>query len=213
MRVLEGRLATNQPTPSERLARAFDVKGDLPNVMDPTIGLDVVYEDLTAPEYLWLKRTQSWAGSGEVVATALNFGAVHLGAPTSHEGLAVCDRVTITNITAAPGGFRVGIIGNVAPAANLNGKQRDSRMGVAGSPAFAVNPLLYVGANLTIAASQFVWIPANTSVVVEGPWIISGLRRPGATQQDSLLVETNVVNQAILASFTWTERQLLTSER
>lgn len=212
MRSLEGMLAINQPEQSERFARVFGIKGDLPNICDPLLQLGLTLDDLTAAEYWWLRRGRIFDAGSSAVATALNYGKVFLGAPQATDSLAIVERITIINQFAGQQAFRIGMVFSVASTANANQKTRDSRNGIAGRGAFVVNAALGVGNDLVNAASLVVNAPQQSTIVVEGPWIVSG-QNNGGTQLSALMVETDGLNQAIAATFTWRERQMLVEER
>lgn len=212
MRSLDGMLAINQPEQAERFARTFGIKGDLPNVCDPLLQLGITLDDLTQPEYWWLRRGRRFDSFSSNVATALNFGKVFLGSPQATDAFAVVERVTIINQLATQAAFRIGMVFAVASAANANQKPRDSRIGINGRAVFVCNAALGVGNDLTNNAAIVVNVPPTSTLFVDGPWIISG-QNNGGTQLSSLMVETDAINQPIAASFTWRERTMLVEER
>lgn len=216
-----GYLLIGQPTLSAGLARALATKGDQPQFIDGRYDLSINALDLTAFEYRWLRRINTFQAWASQAAVAGQNQSVQLGAGTIAGGVArnmltVCESVTVCNENAASQRFHVGLTTNAIGAASgpFFGYAADDRS-LDSSAAIQSNAFLATQSNAAalIAGNRaaIVTVPAGSSVVVPGPWIISG--KPAGTVTVSLVVVGGQSNIIVTAGFRWYERELLASEQ
>lgn len=195
-----GELLSQAPGYASALMRAMQVQGPLPNQLHQDIVNCITIADLTLPEYWWLSRGRRFNSGYQQAAVALQQSFISmLGFAQS---VAVVDKIIIGNPVAALGQFLIGMGSSVGAGAQTTvGNPADDRHGV--QTRFTFN----LGANaapVIPANSLLVTIPGNSSLTIEGPWILTNLQ--------NLSVINATVNQALQANFFWRERDLLQTE-
>jgi hypothetical protein len=208
MRNFGDRLVSKQAEIAERLMRALNIKGDLPDKLEPIFSLDVTTEDLTLPEFWYLRRGAYFDGGASPVATAAQYSFVSLGAPQLSPVLAVVEKVTIYNPDVVARTFNVGTTYTVTNPANAEQLPRESRDGFRRS-AFCVAARTSATAQLTGNASYLAVVPAGGQVVVDGPWMLSAAKLSPAGppgQLPQVTVQSENFNIAMRAHFVWRER-------
>lgn len=212
-----GHLLVGQPDIAGRLSRALALKGELPQFTEQDYNLGITVEDLTRPEFNWLRREARYFGGTQVGAVAAQFSQITFSTLVAGtRGLAVVEKIVLSNITGAANGFIVGmsLTGGSVIAPTLNAAPGDDRVGIApggfGPGMFGVG--FGTSAGTPIAAPTFttIQLPANESFVLEGPWVLTGA--PIGIARSILVVTSTQVNVAIAASFYWRERSLLATE-
>jgi hypothetical protein len=211
-------LSVGAPSFSERIMRAMEVKGLLPNVLRSSLGPVILAGDLTAPEFKWLSRERMYFGSTAQAASPANNQIYELiyGAPST-DTMCIVDSVRIFNreVTSQLWGIYIAsaIIGGAnSPRVGVNDGRSDGP-GNPGSattplPAFAASTLSTFQGVQAVPATSPLWeIAAGTSMEILGPWILT-LSRFGTI----LRVHSNSVNVASSVTFKWRERPMLTSE-
>lgn len=214
-----GYLLVGQPSMASAVARALATKGNQPQYLEGRFELGVVAQDLTRPEYEWLRRTTSWHGSASQAAVAAQFQAIQFGqAVAARQMLTILDEVTISNENAAAERFLYGIsrTTNGATAGPFFGFPADDRVLDAAHAAQSGSFLV----TMSNAVSPFngqpsalIAIQPGDSVVLKGPWMLTAKPGPVAGILASFAVMAATQNRICTVSFRWRERELLASEQ
>lgn len=215
----------NQLDIGSRLVRGLDAKGEIPKLTSPDYELEILTEDFTQPEYMWLRRATYWTRSARLAAPGA--GLVNVWSLTNanlaaSKVLAVVDQIWITNDTAANQLWAIGLSAQntVGAFVTLDFGPNDVRQSVtplsvqsayninAGTNAVALFPLANAG-------SFQIMVPANTCLLVPCHYILgdSITRLTGGSQ--SLFVSQgnlNVGGALEGVGFRWLERPQLQSE-
>lgn len=201
---------------AECLMRTLGLKGDLPADIERSFGLGFQVNDLSDPEFQYLRRGVLWESGGTQNAVAGEFGVMvlagRLGA-TTRQVLGIIDKCIISNIGAAIATFSVGVDwGSLATIASVNRTSypRDDRAALVATSAFATgtdsDPAQLLGSShyvMTLAIGQV--------IEIAGPWIISN--KPNAAGNPSFFaVQCGLVNNAFRAGVFWRERELHDTE-
>lgn len=206
------------PTFSERLMRALELKGLLPNVLKPSISPVIITADMTEPQYRWLSRERMYQGSMSQAAVAANNQIYELiyGAATN-DSMAIVDSVRIFNREATNQLWGIYIVGAIAGGAGSSRiSVQDGRSDGPANPGAPFTPLpAFPTATLaTLQAVQAVpgtavlyEIPPSSAIEIPGPWILT-IGRSGII----LRVHSNSVNVASSIVYRWRERAMPTSE-
>jgi hypothetical protein len=217
-----GYLLVGQPSLSSAVARALATKGDQPQYIEGRYELGVQALNLVDFEYRWLRRINTFQAWASQAAVAAQNQAIQLGAGTIAGGVArnmitVCESVIVCNENAAVQRFFIGLSTNNVGAASgpFFGYSADDRS-LDASAAIQSNAFLATqsnaGALISANRSLVVTVPANTSMIVPGPWVISGKPTTGGVTV-SLVVAGGQSNIIVTAGFRWWERELLASEQ
>lgn len=202
---MSGLLPLGNPELSELLLRALQIKGDLPQTVEALYRAQVTVDDLTAPEYRWLRRGTQWQGHAFVAAVAGQASYFELQ-PISGaaENIAVVERISIVNPNAFVMSTRLGIVTPALLAAGaVNARARDDRH-LSSQSAFKI----FAGTNAALAGAAGmidVRLAADGTTTVEGPWILTG--------NSALQVGTTAANVALTCQMFWRERLLQVTER
>lgn len=214
-------LLIGQPALAEQLARALNVKGDLPQLTEPAFNLALLTGNLTDPEYRWGGREGYYVNGTSVAGVAAQFGACILGprAGAARSAIAVVEKILIVNLTGVANNWRFGLLpaSKTAAVPTLAGAPGDDRI-IAGrsvaSSVFATGTGTAVADPRYFTQSGIIRLPADQSIVIPGPWVITG-----ATMNDGAVdtltyfgVFSDAVNTAVECTMWWRERQLLASE-
>lgn len=205
-----GYLLLGQTELAEQTMRALELKGDLPQLVDPRFQLGITVVDWTAPEYLWLKRTLSTTYR-LAIAAGVGFPSV---AQLTLSGLrpyvAAIDMIVLSNTTVAAIQYNVYLAAASTVAFNLGGSARDDRMRPNLAAALGAGGLL-AGVSNTAAAPTapaagplVLTSPANSTTVFEIPFVITGL--------SFFTVATVLNNTALEVSVVCRERPGVTTE-
>lgn len=195
-----GELLSGAPSYAAALMRAFAVQGPLPNQLHSDLVNVIKLADLTLPEYWWLQRGRRFNAGYQQAAVAGQQGFIAMLGQS--QTLAVVDKIILGNPVAALGQFLIGIgsspgagaqttIGSPADDRHNNQTRFFFNLGTNAAPVIPANSLLLT-------------VPGNSSLVVEGPWVL--------TNAHNLCVINATVNQALQANFFWRERDLLQTE-
>lgn len=212
-------LLNAQPEIAERAIRALDLKGDVPNMIDSTEQLSITVEDLTAPEYEWLRRGYRQCVAGAPAAAAGNFSGVVLGTLTPQNSvLAVIRRFRLYNFAAAAQNFRWAVIQSTAWAGftlvNSFPAVCDSRslIAAAGIPSsqfkvftgnLAVNP---------VASGCLVGLPAGGVADIKVPIILSDTTEFGTAASPAFMLFVDAANVSFHLEIEYSERLMMQSE-
>jgi hypothetical protein len=198
-----GQLLVGQPDLGEQLFRSLDLKGDLPQQLDPTFASSLTVEDLTRPEFWWLRRGRLFSSGAFIAAVAGQQSFASL-APINTPGLAIVERVYV----GSNGGPAVSLCG-LGPAVAAGTVQQvnvnDDRNGLVAQPS-----LLALTTGTSAAPTppnngiSFV-TPSAATVVLEGPWILTG--------NQNLVVLHITPNIPLTVGFKWRERAIQNNER
>lgn len=215
MQTPEGYLLLGQPTLAEQTMRALELKGDLPQLVDPRFQLGVTTDDWTSEEYLWLRRTQPIVYNFAVAANVGFPSTGQLSQPAFRPLLRI-QRIIVLNANAAlqqlqiyfaaaaGGGVAFGVgggaprddraIANAAAIASATG----SGQFTVGTGNTAVIP------TVPAVGAVNVQIPASSTAVFELPWVCTG--------KFFFTVATVAVNQSLNCYLVGYERHPLTPE-
>lgn len=197
-----GRLDQNQPDYASQVAKANGLQGTPPGHIDPTYGVGITLDDYTRPEFWWLRRGLLGLWGAIQTAVAAQTGWVGIqGAPGT---LTIVRRTIVTNPTAAAQSVFLGLT-FVTPSAGayFPCPVRDSRGGSATQCATTG------GARAAVAVTApgtplRLFVPPNSSVCVEVPFVLTGAA--------FLSAQCQTVNADFAANFEFEERTLLSSE-
>lgn len=211
-------ISIGTPSFSERMMRALELKGLLPNILRPSMVPVVNVTDLTLGEYKWLSRERMYQGTLSAAAVAANnqmyeliFGAAN------NDTMAIVDSVRIFNRETTNQLWGIYIAPAIMGGANGNRiSVQDGRSDGPGAPGAPFTPL---PAFPTCSLSQLAAIQAvpgtsalyeigpSQAVEVPGPWILT-IGRFGII----LRVHSQSVNVASSVTYRWRERLMPTSE-
>jgi hypothetical protein len=186
------------------LTRAYSLQGVVPPGLEPLLNSSVQVDDLTQPEFWWLRRGIRFSGGCNVAAVAGQFSFLEVRMPAGVPGLALIEALTIGNANAAQTQIKVALAASFSLAAFNAGVVLDDRafpqstMSQFSSGTQVANPL--PGANfiiLNLGAGASISLPLNA--------ILTG--------QQSLVVCPAAVNLALTVGFTGKERGVLNTER
>lgn len=202
---------------AETLMRSLGLKGDLPADIARMFDVGFTINDLSDPEFQYLRRAVLWESGGTQNAVAAEFGVLALGGragATTRTSLAIIEKCVITNLGAGTIPFSIGVdwasTATFASGLNRSSYPRDDRAALVSTSAFATgtdsDPAQLIG------SSHYVFnLNANESREITGPWIISN--KPNAAGLPSLfLVQCATVNNAFRAGVMWRERELHDTE-
>lgn len=222
----EGYLLLGQPELAEALMRALELKGDLPEFLLPRFSPVVQVLDLAQPEFHYLRRTNWWQGGVRTAAVAAQFSYAFLGrnavGAVRRNAIAVCEHIVLTNPNAAAGGYLIYLLANgAAPGSGSNsGIPMDDRIASAGVLNAAANYTIGSATSATdfapggsVAGPMRVQLTPATTLIVPGPWILTGQVDSAGVNPVQLVVQTNSLNVELNAAFVWRERQLSPTEQ
>lgn len=212
-------LAVRQPSQSERVMRALDIKGDLPGYLDPRFQLGLNVDDFTKAEYLYLQRRLLVGSSVSSVAVAAQFSHVGFGYQfalgTGEQRLTVLTGFWIVNTTAGALGY-IGGLANTDCSALGSGvpdplDSRFQRNGVNTRP--RVQALSGSNPTLRLSANMFWHVPAASTLFVPVDAVVTSAATGYGTSQGGIfLVAGALVNQPVSCTFLYQEREALQSE-
>jgi len=156
------------------------------------------------PEWQVLFGETPWSHGGVEPLLAANRSSIGIQQPQK-ERITVVEKVLISNDTAAPQQYKIGLVVSPTFDSSTKAAVRDGRKGV-------VTTILglrqQVAGQLTRLPGFF--IPANSSLILDLPWMLSfSVAFNGFF---TLLVESGVVAQDVLAYFWGYERALRPEE-
>lgn len=194
----------------ERLYRALDVLPFLPGEIEQKIQLGVTLEDLTAPEYWFLRRGSLLCASAIIPAPgAGNFAGMQLNGPAVAGGsLAVIEQVVIINSNAATATFQCGFGIAGGGAVDITPNKRDDRLLSPFTPGAvcAFRPQTFAAAVApSLGGSPYTTAAAGAQVTQDGPWVTVG--------NEPFVVRTGNANQSMYCSIFWRERAVQPQER
>ena len=156
------------------------------------------------PEWGVLKSETYWSHGGVVAALAANRSSLGLQQP-QRDRISVVTKVLISNDTAAAQQYKIGLVIGPTFDSSTKAAVRDTRRGV-------VTTILglrqQVAGQLTSLPGFF--IPANSTLIIDLNWMVSNSIPFGGLA--TLLVESGVVNQDVIAYFWGYERALRPEE-
>lgn len=211
----EGYLLNGQAELAEQTMRSLELKGDLPQLVDPRIQLGVQVDDWTKPEYRWTRRMGSFMRGELSGAVAAQFSYVIFGSLTvASRTLAAVDSAIISNPGAAAVQVQFGLIDSAlfAPASFTG--IRDDRMyagGVTTRAAFGTQSVQNVTALLT-TGNPAVYLAPGTSMRVPLEVVLTNKPSGTAGQLIQLAFQNSIVLSGLAVSVFWRERALLTTE-
>jgi len=213
----EGYLLLGNPGPSEQVMRALELKGDLPQHLDPRYQLGIQALDLESVPYRYLRRAIRYQVFQAAAAVAAQHGQFCFFPPPNFNNT----RPTLvwirhfTFIAAAGAGYEVGFgltaAGGGGTGAPLQGVAQDDRAypGIATS-----GSTLQVGnavASGLQPGSRFMRVPAGESLEVEVDYVLTS-RSINGIFLTGVFIEVSDLNVAASLTVEFEERPLLTSE-
>jgi hypothetical protein len=207
-----GYLVLGQPELAEQAMRSMELKGDLPQLIDPRFSLGITVADWTLPEYWWARRGRLHSISNSIALVAAQFSQAVLGVPAANPTIAVIEKLMISNPGAAALGFVFGLA-DVAPAigfAGLANGQRDTR-GYDSSSGLLQQSGNNVATLNTSNAAHSVFIQAGDTMVLDIPFVLTNKLNAAGRVPYFFLQST--LAQPLMYSVSWRERALLDSER
>jgi len=210
-----------QPELSELLMRSLFLKGDLPQYVGAPYAAVLQLADLTAPEYMHLRRWRRFVMRGSIAASPGNFTGVCLGmrdvSPNLRGMMAVIEAVWVRTVTAQA--FSFGIEGDVIAqggVATAGGTAQDDRSGLETAGAvsvYSVGTWTNAGGIVT-SGPQFTSGGTNTQLLPidpSRPFILTN-KPLNNTPRSLFWVQPTVVNVGIEVSVFWRERPMLETE-
>lgn len=195
------KLRTNNPSFAAALVRALNVKGDYPAHITPELSPSLETLSLRDPEYQILSGWRRFRSGFLQAAVAGQRGFAQLNTQQT-DTLAVIEQITLSNPVAALSQFSVGLGGAVAAGASTTIMDpADDRISIQsrcvaniGTSAAPVIPTL----------AELYSVPGNSSLVIPGPWVITGIL--------GLCIIHSVVNTVLNVNVAWKERRLTKPE-
>ena len=208
-------LLSRQPAVAERMMRALDMKGDLPENVDAKFRSTILVEDLTGAEYDFLRRTSRWLGAARTAAVAAQYGTIAFGfgAAAGERGLLAVETLFLNNENAAQIVVFVGVTASTIALTTPPTSPMDDRQYVAA----AQSGMGAFGTLVSAAAPPFadpnfkVLVAANSSVAVTLPVILTN-KDPGSASKLVLAMHTGAVNQTLSVALVWREGALVSGE-
>jgi hypothetical protein len=197
--------------------RALELKGDLPQNLDPRYQLGIQVLDLETAPYRYLRRAmryQVFQAAGAVAAQHAQFSFV----PPPNFGGSRPMLVHVRHFTFIAGatGYEVGFgltaAGGGGTGTPLQGVAQDDR---AYPGARSSGSTLLVGnavASMLSAGARFMFIPANSSVEVVVDYVLTSRDITGGIFLTSVAIEVSQLNVAASLTVEFEERPLMTSE-
>ncbi len=203
-----GYLETRDPRVWERLLRAQDLKGDIPQLLAALLSPVALLEDYSQPEYAWLRRTRRLTAASSIGAVAAQYPVVQLTNASSNRIIRV-RQLSILNMNAG-GAITVGV-GIVKTAVAVFGSLTfpmcDDRQPPTTAPGAGNMGATNLAAPMTEMLDMFrLRMPADTMVVLDVPWVLAGLNN------GYLTIHGQNQNTALGASVVYDERDQLSSE-
>lgn len=212
----------NQLDIGTRVIRALDAKGEIPKLTSSRYDLQIGAEDLTKPEFSYLRKESRFVGAQTSAAFAAETSFVWIGFPLANVPgrapvLAHVYQLTLENGSAAAMSLHYGLSSAAGDGVG-GGGPADDRQNAQGA-GFASVPMMLINANHNAAAPLGlpncgrVLLPATSSITIPVDFFLTN-KQPvaGATTRLQLYVQGNTVNSAVAATFWWTERPILSSE-
>jgi hypothetical protein len=207
-----GYLLLGQPDLSELLMRALQLKGNLPQYLEGEISPSVTLFDLTATDYLWLRRQSRWRIGATQAAVAAQFAIFAFGTNVADRSvLALLEGITFDNTTAGPLTFQYGIslagAGGVAFAgAGVFCDDRQQSTAAQYRGGVGTNAAAPLGGN-----PPSIIVPANSSVYLPLGDVLTA--RDNGVFTSVFIAQGAAVNTPLRVSLVWRERALLASEK
>lgn len=205
-------LLLNQLDIGTRLLRALDVKGENLGRISPRYDAEILAEDLTQEEFLWLRRYGRYSnGAGQAAVAAQNSVVCWGPSLAQRSMLGVLELFSVLNTTAAAIQVSFGVADPSAgaPVAVGAGRPLDDRQ----TGSTAVIPFFGVAAAATatppLAAAFQLLVSANSEQLVQLPVVLTG--NSGTGGRFHFYVQ-GPLNTALTCGFVWRERPLLPSE-
>jgi hypothetical protein len=214
-----GNLLIGQSELGEQTMRALELKGDLPQLVDPRYQLGINVDDWTLPEYRWLRRQlrcvypmDSIAGAGtNVIQWRLPSGGPR--------ALVVLERMLLTNSTAAVHDYQfyfttTSVASFVSGAMAVDDRQKAVIANPIGN-GMLICGLINTGAPPTGpgAGTCIVSIPASTTIEIKLDWILTQGLDAGNSLPYIFTVAGTVAALPMRAVLFTRERALLDAER
>jgi hypothetical protein len=211
-----GFLRSNAPSYSEQLLRVLDMKGDIPGEVAARLSASYQLDDLRRPEFAWLRRARRFAQGQTIAAVAGQFGVMEFylntAAPVGSM-IAITDHLCISNqsggvatlscalrefpLLGAFAATEFGILDD-RQAAFTAGAPVDYR------PAFNLQSTNNVSSGGALTGQSYsVTLPAATSIILPLAYVVTG----------KAVLRVAAFNVAFGLNISWTERELLESER
>lgn len=201
------KLQAYQPDYGGLLSRSIgaqqDISGNVLGALSPILQVD----DLTLPEYRWLRRMQTFSTFGTVAALAGNVSGVQFFRRTTQgRAIAVVHNIIITNLNAAAASFQLGITFGVPNLGTLTVARMDDRQPALVAPGgiSQFEAQTFQAAVAPAVFGPFVRLQPSTSMVLPNVFMVGA----GA----SLLMMTGAANLQFACSFDWRERSLIAQE-
>lgn len=200
-------LETNQQDYATLMNRALQLQRNPPGVLDPRVQAGLTIDDLTRPEFQWLRRTNLYEAAGGRLAVVAQRAYMQLvPAPGM---LTVVSEVKIYNANAFTQILNVGMALGNAPLSGIPTSILDDRIpafqsAAAVSSGSTAAPIAPTGQLVVLVTQQSITIPCN--------YVLTGNKGPAAPPFRCVSVVDTAVNTQINVGFTWSERFLLPSE-
>jgi hypothetical protein len=201
---------------AEQIMRAFGLKGDLPREIVPQYQLGFQMANMEGDEFAWLKRSILWetgGTQGAVVGQVPIAAFLTRVAAQSRSVMAVLDRVIVDNLNAAVLVLDFGLTVNgtsIADPTRSAFPRDDRNMGGGATSAYGL-AFGTAAADPLGSGHSLIDIPANSSIELRGPWILTNLTT--AAFRSAWVISGSIANQAMRVSAYWRERELHDSEQ
>lgn len=209
-----GRLLIGQPDYNEQAGRLLEVKGELPDTLEPSYQLGFQADDFTRMEYRWLRRMTTWQLGLTQSAVVGEFSIFAFIPSVLSRQLIVLERIIFTNpngsgmavafgITAAGfGGFAIATPGHMCDDRQFAAASSGAQAGVGSN---VVNPISGAGLNF----SQVI-VPAGGAVELREELVLTNVP---STLTAGFIAAVTQTNLTLVTSIRWRERALLGTER
>jgi len=213
MQTVDGYLLLGTPELSEQVFRVLQLKGDLPQLLDPRYQLGITVEDFTRAEYAYLRRTKLMTYRLSIAAGVgfPSIGQLTFPGPTIPY-LGIVEQIVFNNPGVAAASYQVYFAAATVIASTSGGTERDDRVA---DPALIANPFgcggFLAGVINTVAQTPpaagalAVTVGPTSSFVLDVPWVIA--------ENAAFTVATVANNTALDVSLIVRERMGQVSER
>lgn len=209
MQTGDGYLLLGQPELAELTMRALELKGDLPQLIDPRFQLGLTVDDWTRSEYAWLRRQRLGQCAANVAASALNFNTVYVFVAANTPTLTVVTQILISNPNAAAATFRYALSNSPLLVSTFAPLTRDNR-------SFTALPGSLCGLNQAAAAvlpvsAATITLAPGAAMAIPTEYVLGQRVAPNGFSI-GLVVETAIINSAVNVVMDFRERAALTPE-
>jgi len=205
--VVPGLLESNQQDYATLVNRALQLQRNPPGHLDPTIQLGLTLDDLSRDQFAFLRREYLYEASGQRGLTAGQRAYIQL--EPGRNVMTVVTSIQIFNNNVGVQAVQVGMAVANGAMTVLPTSIRDDRIAT-----FTSQAAVSTGSNAAPIAptGMTVTLLPNTGIIIPCSYVFTGGKGPAAPPFRCLSIVDTANANGITASFTWSERTLLSTE-